>query len=109
MQCLSASDPSEYIVFVSGTQLGKTECILNWTGEVIDLMPGPMAIVQSTLSSGEIFSKQRLQQMIDSTPCLFNKVAKAREREAGIGLRWLAEKWCLTPLWGVKNDGVLTL
>ncbi len=83
MQCLSANDPSEYIVFVSGTQLGKTECILNWTGEVIHLMPGPMAIVQSTLKSGEIFSKQRLQPMIDCTPELYERVAKSREREAG--------------------------
>ena len=83
MSCLSANDPSEYIVFVSGTQLGKTECILNWAGEVIHLMPGPMAIVQSTLGSGEIFSKQRLQPMIDCTPVLYNRVAKSREREAG--------------------------
>ncbi len=83
MQCLSANDPSEYVVFVSGTQLGKTECILNWMGEIIHLMPGPAAIVQSTLSSGEIFSKQRLQPMIDNTPELFERVAKSREREAG--------------------------
>jgi phage terminase large subunit GpA-like protein len=83
MGCLSSNDPSEYIVFVSGTQLGKTECILNWAGEVIHLMPGPMAVVQSTLGSGEIFSKQRLQPMIDCTPVLYNRVAKSREREAG--------------------------
>lgn len=83
MDCLSANNPAEYIVFVSGTQLGKTECILNWTGEIIHLMPGPMAIVQSTLSSGEIFSKQRLQPMIDCTPELYERVAKSREREAG--------------------------
>ncbi|MCP4989346.1 MAG: hypothetical protein GY928_25805 [Colwellia sp.] len=83
MSCLSANNPADYVVFVSGTQLGKTECILNWAGEVIHLMPGPMAVVQSTLSSGEIFSKQRLQPMIDCTPVLFNKVAKSREREAG--------------------------
>jgi phage terminase large subunit GpA-like protein len=83
MSCLSASSPEEYVVFVSGTQLGKTECILNWAGEVIHLMPGPMAIVQSTLGSGEIFSKQRLQPMIDCTPVLYDKVAKSREREAG--------------------------
>ena len=83
MSCLSASSPEEYVVFVSGTQLGKTECILNWAGEVIHLMPGPMAVVQSTLGSGEIFSKQRLQPMIDCTPVLFDRVAKSREREAG--------------------------
>lgn len=83
MGCLSANNPAEYIVFVSGTQLGKTECILNWAGEVIHLMPGPMAVVQSTLGSGEIFSKQRLQPMIDCTPVLYNRVAKSREREAG--------------------------
>lgn len=83
MSCLSANSPEEYVVFVSGTQLGKTECILNWAGEVIHLMPGPMGIVQSTLGSGEIFSKQRLQPMIDCTPVLFDRVAKSREREAG--------------------------
>ena len=83
MSCLSANDPSEYIVFVSGTQLGKTECILNWIGEIIHLMPGPAAVVQSTLKSVEAFSKQRLQPMIDCTPELFSRVAKSREREAG--------------------------
>lgn len=83
MACLSANDQSEYIVFVSGTQLGKTECILNWAGEIMHLMPGPMGIVQSTLGSGEIFSKQRLQPMIDCTPEIYNRVAKSREREAG--------------------------
>ena len=83
MSCLSANDPADYVVFVSGTQLGKTECILNWCGEVIHLMPGPMAIVQSTLPSGETFSKQRLQPMIDSTPVLYDRVAKAHDREMG--------------------------
>lgn len=83
MACLSANNPSEYIVFVSGTQLGKTECILNWAGEIMHLMPGPMGIVQSTIKSVEAFSKQRLQPMIDSTPVLCNRVASSREREAG--------------------------
>ena len=83
MECLSANNPAEYIVFVSGTQLGKTECILNWMGEIIHLMPGPAAIVQSDLGTGETFSKLRLQPMIEGTPELFNRVAKSREREAG--------------------------
>jgi phage terminase large subunit GpA-like protein len=83
MQCLSAKDPTDYVVFVSGTQLGKTEIILNWAGQIIHRMPGPMGIVQSTLPSGETFSKQRLQPMIDSTPVLSGKVASARDREMG--------------------------
>ena len=58
MDCLSASSPHDYVVFTSGTQLGKTETLLNCLGQIIHQMPGPAAVVQSTLSSGEIFSKQ---------------------------------------------------
>lgn len=90
MQCLSATHPCDYVVFVAGTQLGKTEIGLNWAGEIIHLMPGPMLIVQSTLSSAEIFSKQRLQPMIDETPVLYNRVSKSRERDAGNTL-WMKE------------------
>ena len=90
MQCLSANHSCDYVVFVAGTQVGKTEVLLNWSGEIIHLMPGPMLIVTSTLSSGEIFSKQRLQPMIDETPVLFERVSKSRERDSGNTL-WMKE------------------
>jgi len=42
MDCLSATSPYQEIIFQKGSQIGATESGNNWTGYVIDRVPGPM-------------------------------------------------------------------
>lgn len=45
MDSLSASSEVETVIFISGSQVGKTECMNNWLGYTIDHDPCPMLIV----------------------------------------------------------------
>jgi phage terminase large subunit GpA-like protein len=81
--CLSPSDPTERVVLVSGAQMGKTRIGLNWIGYVIDIVPGPMLMVEPTVDIAKKVSKQRLATMIETTLALTNKVAEARSRDSG--------------------------
>lgn len=83
MDELSPSSRTQELVLVFGSQLGKTETGLNWTGLVIDLAPGPMLMVQPTTEIARRFSKQRLAPLIEDTPALAKKVRDPRERDSG--------------------------
>ena len=49
MDCLSPSSPMERVVFMAGSQLGKTECGLNWLGYIVHQALGPILMVQPTV------------------------------------------------------------
>ncbi len=83
MDCLSPSHPAKRVVFVKSAQVGGTEVGLNWLGWWIDTQRAPIMAVQPTLDMAERWSKQRLQAMIDVTPCLRAKVAPSRSRDSG--------------------------
>lgn len=70
MDKLSCSDPTNEIVLMWASQLGKTEIGNNFTGYGADYDPGAMLIVMPSLGLAKRHSKQRLQAMISSTPCL---------------------------------------
>ncbi|OSM07607.1 hypothetical protein MAIT1_04996 [Magnetofaba australis IT-1] len=67
MDCLSPSSPIERVVAMFGSQLGKTECGLNWVGYVIHHAPGPMLMVQPTVEMAKRYSKQRVGPLIESS------------------------------------------
>ena len=68
------SDPKvRMIVLKWGTQLGKTEVILNSLGWVIDESPGPVLIVYDTEKTLKKVSTTRIQPMIESCPRLRDK------------------------------------
>lgn len=71
------------VVIMAGTQVGKTECILNKCGHTIHHSPGPMLLVQPTLDTARKVSKQRIAPMIDTTPALRRLVKEPRERDSG--------------------------
>ncbi len=83
MDCLSAHSPVRRVVLQWGTQLSKTEIILNWILYTILFSPGPMLMVQPTVNMAKRVSKQRLATMIESTPALRNLVKEARSRDSG--------------------------
>lgn len=83
MDELSPSCPTQEVVFIAGSQVGKTESGLNWIGFVMDGAPSPMLVVQPTVDIAKRFSKQRLSTLIEDCPALREKVAAPRERDSG--------------------------
>lgn len=83
MDQLSTCSTAMQIVMMFAAQLGKTETGNNFTGYVIDYAPGPMLMVQPTVEMGKRVSKQRIDPMIDESPCLREKIPPARARDSG--------------------------
>lgn len=71
------------MVFVSASQCGKTECLLNAIGYHIHHDAAPMLLVQPTLEMAQAFSKDRLAPMVRDTPALGGKIADPRTRDSG--------------------------
>jgi phage terminase large subunit GpA-like protein len=83
MDCLSPSDPIRRVVLMFGSQMGKTEVVLNWLGSIIHLWPGPMLLVQPTLDMAKRLNRQRLEPLLRETPVLADRIAPARSRDSG--------------------------
>ncbi|MBF0342069.1 MAG: phage terminase large subunit family protein, partial [Magnetococcales bacterium] len=83
MDCLSPSSPVERVVFMSGSQLGKTEAGLCWLGYTIHQSPGPILMVQPTVDMAKTYSKQRLDPLIEASPVLRDRVREPRSRDSG--------------------------
>nr|CRH06145.1 Phage terminase GpA [Candidatus Magnetococcus massalia] len=83
MDCLSPNSPIERVVAMFGSQLGKTECGLNWVGYVIQHAPGPMLMVQPTVEMAKRYSKQRVGPLIESSSEIQERVKPARSRDSG--------------------------
>ena len=71
------------VVFCTGSQLGKSEILLNVLAFHIATDPGPMLFVMPTLEMANIFSKDRLAPMIRDTPSLRRLIADPRARDTG--------------------------
>lgn len=83
MDALSESHPARRVVFMAGSQLGKTQAGNNWIGYTIHHAPAPMLIVLPNLDTAKNVSKQRLAPMIEATPVLAELVTSPRERDSG--------------------------
>ncbi len=70
------------IVVVASSQVGKSECINNMIGYVIDQDPGSMLFIQPTTIDAKDYSKLRIAPMIRDTKCLKAKVADPKSRES---------------------------
>jgi phage terminase large subunit GpA-like protein len=83
MDCLSPYHPAERVVCKFSSQSGKSECLLNFIGYVIDLDPGPILCVQPNVTPmGEAFSKDRVATMLRDSPSLAEKIGKIRARNS---------------------------
>ena len=83
MECLSPSSPWRRVVLMFGSQLGKTEVVLNWLGAIIHLWPAPTLLVQPTLDMAKRLNRQRLEPLLRETPVLSELVAAPRARDSG--------------------------
>jgi phage terminase large subunit GpA-like protein len=83
LDALSTGSPYHTVVFAKGSQIGASEAGLNWLAYCIHHAPAPMLMVQPTLDMCKRISKQRIQPMIDETPCLSERIAESRARDAG--------------------------
>lgn len=66
------------IVFCAGTQLGKTECIYNIVGYIIDCEPYPTMMVSPREDDAKLISTTRLQPMINDCETLAAKKSTRR-------------------------------
>lgn len=70
------------VVFMTSSQIGKTELELNIAGYFIDYDPSPMLVVYPTETLAKAFSEDRLSTMLRDTPCLQGKVKDPRARDS---------------------------
>lgn len=82
MDVLSVTHPAKNVVFMSGTQIGKTECGNNWLGYVIDVSPGFIMFLLPTVEMVADHSKDRVAPMIALTPRLKAKVSTSKSRDS---------------------------
>lgn len=83
MDDMSPFSPINEVVVMKGVQLGYTETMLNIMGCYIDINPCPIMYVGPTQQLVEGLSKSRVEPMIDMSPALRAKIAKARSRDSG--------------------------
>jgi len=83
MDELSPTSSTREIYCMKGSQVGFTECGLNWSGFVMDVAPGPFMFVMPTLSLLKRTSRQKFAPMIDATPSLRRKVVENKSRKEG--------------------------
>lgn len=70
MDALDDAHPCAHVVFIKSSQVGATECALNWVGWTFDESPAPMLALFPTEKLGQRWSRTRLQVMIEETPRL---------------------------------------
>jgi len=83
LDAISPQSGYEQVVLVWASQMGKSEALLCLIGFVIAEQPGPVLVVQPTLSMAEAFSKDRVSSMFRDMPVLKGKVADPKSRDAG--------------------------
>ncbi len=71
------------VTIMSGSQLGKTELLLNVIGYFVHYDPSPMLLVQPTVDMAKTFSRDRLSPMIRDTGVLTNLFGASKSRDSG--------------------------
>ena len=70
------------IVLVASSQVGKSECINNMIGYVIDQDPGSILFIHPTTIDAKEYSKLRIAPMVRDCPTLKAKVADPKSRDS---------------------------
>lgn len=70
------------ITFVSSAQCGKSECILNMIGYIIDQDPGSTLYIQPNIDDARKFSRLRIAPMIRDSARLRRKVSDVKGRDS---------------------------
>lgn len=70
------------VTIMAGTQIVKTELLINVCGYYIDQDPAPILFVQPTQSAAASFSKERFAPTIEVTPCLAALIEPPKSRDS---------------------------
>jgi len=70
------------VVGVWGSQLAKTECLLNSIGYYVQHDPAPIMVMAQTLDVAKALSTDRVAPMLRTTPALRDLVSEPRSRDA---------------------------
>ena len=81
MDAVNESGVSE-VVFMTSSQIGKTEILNNILAYFAHQDPSPMLLIQPTLDMAETWSKDRLAPMIRDTPELYNLFGDPKSRNS---------------------------
>lgn len=85
----AVSDPDiEEIVFRTGSQLGKSEILLNILGYHVDKDPAPVLMVYPTDSMAKTFAQDRIAPMIRDCPSLRRKFDRASKKSTTLRKRF---------------------
>ena len=83
MDAQSPQHPCQESGLKKGTQIAGSEAMYNVIGAAIDQFPCPILLVMPTSDMAKLTSKQRIQTMLEATPCLHDKVKPSRSRDSG--------------------------
>ena len=78
-----SDDDVETVVFMTSSQVGKSEILNNTLGYYIDYDPAPILFVQPTEDMAKSYSNDRIAPMIRDCPTLSAKVADSKSRDSG--------------------------
>ncbi len=83
MDALDESHPAPLVVFKKSSQVGGSECAVNWIGRVIHQAPGSILALFPSDKDARKWSKTRLGSALAETPELRALVPPGRRSDAG--------------------------
>lgn len=81
MDCFNEPEVEE-ISIQGSAQIAKTTILENIIGYIIDINPQPILFMAPTVDVSKVFSKEKLDPMLELTPRLRNKIAKTKSRDS---------------------------
>lgn len=81
MDSLSPSSPIQEVYFMKGVQIAGTQSGLNVMGCYISNSPRPIMYVMPTIEVAKVFSKTKLNSLIENSTVLKSKIANQKERD----------------------------
>lgn len=82
MDALSASSRVQDVVVMKSSQVGVTECTVNWLGYIMDYAPAPTMMIMPTLESRDAWKAQKLNPVLQETPAVRSILGGVRSRDA---------------------------
>lgn len=83
MDALDPRHPAPLVVLVASSQVGKSECGLNWIGRMCHQMPGSFLALFPTEKVARKWVRTRLDSMIATTPALRIMLPLGRRANSG--------------------------
>lgn len=82
MDSLSSQSTVTDVVVMKSSQVGVTECTVNWLGYIMDHSPAPAMVLMPTLESRDAWKAQKLNPLLTDTPRIRDLIGGLRARDA---------------------------